>query len=625
MSYEKTLLRVMSCGSVDDGKSTLIGRILHDCGTLYEDQLSQLENERTEEGLPDFSCLLDGLLAEREQAITIDVAYRSFTTDKRRFLVADAPGHEQYTRNMATAASQVDAAIVLIDAARASNGLLPQTKRHTYIASLFGVPDIIVAINKMDRCNYCQEQFESIKKEYESLSSKMNFRSVTCIPVSALHGDAVCRPSSSMPWYQGLCLLEALESIMPAKERSDFFRMPVQWIARTKDYRGLAGTVICGAVAVGSRVHLQPSGTTSIVKSIITAAGEAHQASADQPVSIELEDDLDVGRGEILVDPGHPLEIASQFAADIVWLNPPDLMAGRTFIFRMGTAEALATVTRVTSKQDLVLLASRPARQLTQNDIGRINVALDRPLPLARYDDSRDLGGFLLIDRISGNTLGAGMIAHALRRSHTVQWHDFDLNKAAYSARNDQKPCLFWFTGLSASGKSTLANLMGKALYAQGRHIYILDGDNLRLGLNNDLGFTEHDRAENIRRVSEVARLMVDAGLIVLAAFISPYRADRAAVRERMEQDEFYEIFVDTPLGVCVQRDPKGLYKRALAGEISNFTGISAPFEVPDHPDLRLDGTCDQEKLVAKLMHFWEQEVRKEPVNSIGRQHAEIT
>jgi sulfate adenylyltransferase, large subunit len=606
MAPDKTLLRVLSCGSVDDGKSTLIGRILYDCGTLYEDQLSMLEKERTEEGLPDFSCLLDGLLAEREQAITIDVAYRSFTTEVRRFLVADAPGHEQYTRNMATGASHVDVAMVLIDALRAQNGLLPQTRRHTYIASLFGVPDIIVAVNKMDRCGYSQSVFASIEKEYRNLVRDMGFRSVTCIPVSALHGDTVCRHGANMPWYQGPCLLEQLESITPVKGKHGSFRMPVQWVARTQDFRGLSGTVVSGEIAVGNTVHMQPSGTVSSIKRIVTADGELMRAEAEQAVCIELSDDLDVSRGEVLSDPGHPLEVATQFAADIVWLNNPDLVPGRSYGFRIGTAEAVATVTRIASRLDLESLSNHPARQLAANDIGRVNIALDRPLPLAKYAENRDLGGFLLVDRVSGNTLGAGMIVHMLRRSHTVHWHDFDLDKAAFAARNNQKPCVYWFTGLSASGKSTLVNLMGKALYAQGRHIYILDGDNLRYGLNRDLGFTETDRAENVRRAAEVAKLMVDAGLIVLAAFISPYKADRNVIRERFEPGEFLEIFVDTPLEICAARDPKGLYKRAMAGELPNFTGISAPFEAPDAPDLHLDGTRSLEELTEELMLFCE-------------------
>ena len=606
MRQEKTLLRVLSCGSVDDGKSTLIGRILHDCGILYEDQLALLEKERTEEGAPDFSCLLDGLLAEREQSITIDVAYRSFTTATRRFLVADAPGHEQYTRNMVTGASQVDVAIVLVDALRAKGGLLPQTRRHSYIASLLGIPDIIVAVNKMDRCGYSRDVFAAIEKEYMAMAAPMGFSSVACVPVSALMGDSVCGLGANMPWYMGPSLLELLEAVTPPPRREQPFRMPVQWVARTRDFRGLAGTIVAGSIQVGRDIHMQPSGTVSTVKRIVTADGDLNRAEAGSPVCIELADDRDVARGEVLVDPAGPLEIADQFAADVVWLNAPALVAGRSYIFRMGTAEAVATVTRISSRIDLGSLSPGPAKALEPNDIGRINVALDRPLPLASYAENRDLGGFLLIDRIGGNTLGAGMVLHALRRSHAVQWHDFDLDKAAYAARNEQKPCLFWFTGLSASGKSSLANLMGKALYAKGRHIYILDGDNLRYGLNRDLGFTENDRAENVRRAGEVARLMVDAGLIVLAAFISPYRADRAAIRERFEPGEFVEVFVDTPLDVCAARDPKGLYRQAMAGKLPNFTGVSAPFEAPESPELRLDGTRNLEELAGELLAFWE-------------------
>lgn len=603
---ERSLLRVLSCGSVDDGKSTLIGRLLYDCGTLYEDQLALLEKERTAEGLPDFSCLLDGLLAEREQAITIDVAYRSFRTANRRYIVADAPGHEQYTRNMVTGASRADVALLLVDVMRARQGLLPQTIRHTAISALMGIPDIIVAINKMDCCGYDRHAYTEIEAEYRSRIEGLNFRSVTCVPVSALRGDNVCHLSPQMPWYEGKTVLELLETLEPVKPADRPFCLPVQWVARVPEFRGLTGTVSSGSVRVGQKVALSPSGLTGTVKRIASLEGDRPEAGLDQAVCLQLEEDLDVGRGEWLTDAEHVPEVADQLAGRLVWLNEPPLVPGRDYIFRLGTAEAKATITELSSRLDLNTLQEKPAKELQPNDVGRIKLALDRRLPFVPYAQNHDLGGFLLVDRISGNTVGAGMIEMALRRSHSVFWHEFDLNQRAHAVQKNQKPALLWFTGLSASGKSTIANLSARMLHAQGRHVYILDGDNLRHGLNRDLGFTEADRAENIRRASEVARLMVDAGLIVLAAFISPYRRDRTSIRDRFQPGEFFEIFVDTPLSVCVKRDPKGLYAKALDGQLPNFTGVSAPFEEPVAPDLRLNGELPPEQLAEEILTFLE-------------------
>ncbi|MCL1887226.1 MAG: adenylyl-sulfate kinase [Betaproteobacteria bacterium] len=604
MASEKSLLRILSCGSVDDGKSTLIGRILYDCGTLYEDQLRQLEKERTHEGFPDFSCLLDGLLAEREQAITIDVAYRSFRTETRRYIVADAPGHEQYTRNMVTGASNSDVALLLIDATRVNDGLLPQTIRHTLIASLIGIPDIVVAVNKMDRLDFSQTVFEEIEKAYREKIKDLSFRSVTCIPVSALKGDNVCKRSVQTPWYAGPTLLEILEGLEPPSYANGPFCMPVQWVARQQDFRGLSGTVLSGTLNKGSQVLLLPSGIQSTIKRIATYDGDLSSMAEGQAVCIQLDDDVDAGRGEVVVDAKAPLEMADQFAAHMIWLNDPPLVAGRSYIFRQGTSEVIATISELSLRFDLDSMQEQPARELKPNDIGQIKLSLNRPVPFMPYAQHRDLGGFLLVDRITGNTVGAGLIEYGLYRSHTIHWHEFELNKAAHAGLKNQKPCTIWFTGLSASGKSTLANMVAKMLYADGKHVYILDGDNLRHGLNRDLGFKEADRAENIRRAGEVARLMVDAGLIVLASFISPFQRDRIAVRERFESGEFYEIFVDTPIEVCIKRDPKGLYAQALAGKIPNFTGISAPFEIPEKPDLRLDGKKRPEELVDEVMRF---------------------
>ena len=600
----KPLLRLLSCGSVDDGKSTLIGRILHDCGTLYEDQLALLEKELTPEGLPDFSALLDGLLAEREQAITIDLAYRTFRTAARRYLVADAPGHEQYTRNMVTGASRADAALLLIDAVRSRNGLLPQTIRHSMVAALMGVPHLVVAVNKMDCRGYDQAAFTALERDYRERTRNLNFASIHCVPVSALRGDNVCRLSPAMSWYQGPTLLDILENLEVERPSDGGFRLPVQWVARGPEFRGLAGTIISGSVKVGQKVFLSPSGLSGTVKRLADWSGDRPEAGAEEAVCLQLSEDLDVGRGEVLSSPDDRPETGNHLSARVVWFHDSPLVAGRTYLFRQGTATARATVSELSAKISLETLGEIPARELVENDLGVVKLRLDRKLALAPYEQSRDLGGFILVDPLSGATLGAGLINFVLRRSHNLFPHDFTLDAKAQAAQKGQKPRVLWFTGLSASGKSTLAQSAAKNLHGRGRHVYILDGDNLRCGLNQDLGFSEADRAENIRRASEVAKLMTEAGLIVLACFISPYRQDRQAARALFPPGAFLEIFVDTPLSVCVARDAKGLYARALDGHLPGFTGINAPFEAPEQPDLRLDGRLSVEELTRQVLEF---------------------
>ncbi|SBW03849.1 Bifunctional enzyme NodQ (Includes: Sulfate adenylyltransferase subunit 1; Adenylyl-sulfate kinase) [uncultured delta proteobacterium] len=606
MPQEKPLLRLLSCGSVDDGKSTLIGRILHDCGILYEDQLTLLGKERTPEGLPDFSALLDGLLAEREQAITIDLAYRTFRTATRRYLVADAPGHEQYTRNMVTGASRAEVALLLIDAVRAKGGLLPQTLRHTMVASLMGIPHMVVAVNKMDSRGYEQAVFTAIEKEYLERIAGLHFVSLHCVPVSALRGDNVCYVSQAMPWYKGPTLLDILENLEPARPACGSFRLPVQWVARTPEFRGLTGTILSGTVTVGQKVALSPSGLTATVKRLSNSAGDRKEVGAEEAVCLQLTEDLDVGRGEVLSDVDDRPEVGDHLAARLVWFDEAPLVPGRTYLFRQASASARATMTEISAKISLETLGEIPAKELRWNDVGIIKLRLDRKLALAPYAESRDLGGFILIDPINASTLGAGLIDFVMRRSHNIHPHNFSLNAKAQALQKGQTPRVLWFMGLSASGKSTLAERVANILHAQGRHVYILDGDNLRNGLNQDLGFSEAARAENIRRAAEVAKLMTEAGLIVLASFISPYKRDRQAARSIFPPGTFLEIFVDTPLSVCVARDPKGLYAQALDGRLPNFTGLSAPFEAPEQPELHLDGQADPDDLTQTILDFLE-------------------
>ncbi len=597
-------IRLFTCGSVDDGKSTLIGRMMYEANALYDDQLAQLRATTTPEGQPDFSILLDGLLAEAEQGITIDVAYRSFTTEKARFLIADTPGHEEYTRNMVTGASHADVALLLLDARK---GLLPQTRRHMAIVSLLGVERVIVAINKMDCVGYDPRVFTSLEHGIYTYAEKLGLHHLTCVPVSALMGDNITEKSAATPWYGGAPLLELLENIKLETKGEVAFRMPVQWVARQKDYRGLAGTVLSGEVAVGQEVCLFPSGQKSRVKSIRTPQEkQSAKAGAEEAIMLELTDNVDAGRGFVLLDAQSSFTPTRVFKADVVVLDKKSpLVAGRSYILRHLTSQTNATVVETDSKLDLETLQNIPCHELLVNETGTVKIALETPLLMEPYATSKPMGAFLLIDRVTKATVAAGMMRFSLHRSSSVFWESFVIDKNARSLQKNQTPFVLWFTGLSGSGKSAVANALAQKLYAEGKHVYTLDGDNLRHGLNKDLGFTEHDRAENLRRAAEVSKILVDAGLIVLSTFISPYRMDRQSARDLFETAEFFEIYVDTPLEVCEQRDPKGLYARARAGAVPNFTGISAPFEVPNLPELVLHGAeYSVDELAGQLWEF---------------------
>ncbi len=586
----KDLLRFITCGSVDDGKSTLIGRLLWDCKLIFEDQLATLESDSrrvgTQGGDIDFALLLDGLQAEREQGITIDVAYRFFATDRRRFIVADTPGHEQYTRNMATGASTAEAAVVLVDARK---GILPQTRRHSFIVSLLGIRHVVLAVNKMDLVGYDQARFEAIRAEYDVLAGHLGLAEATCIPVSALKGDNVMASASTMPWYTGPTLLGWLETVTVADlARGWPFRMPVQWVNRPDhSFRGFSGTIASGRIGRGDAVVAE-SGKTSTVSRIVTFDGDLAEGSAGQAVTLVLNDEIDIRRGDLLASPEARPACADQFRAHLVWMAEEPLVPARGYLLKIGTAAANAQVTHIKHAINVNTMEHTAARTLGLNEVGVANLSVDRPLAFDPYAENRATGRFILIDRFTNATIGAGMIDFPLRRAANVHWQSFEVDKAARSAAKRQTACVLWFTGLSGSGKSTIANIVERKLHAMGRHTYTLDGDNVRHGLNRDLGFTEADRAENIRRVAEVARLMVDAGLIVLVSFISPYRAERRAARERIAPDPFLEIFVDAPLAVCEERDVKGLYGKARRGELANFTGIDSPYELPEAPDLIL-------------------------------------
>ena len=606
---QATLLRIMTCGSVDDGKSTLIGRLLHETQTIMEDQWAQLAADSRRFGTTgeamDFALLVDGLEAEREQGITIDVAYRFASTPRRRFIIADAPGHEQYTRNMATAASTSDVAIVLIDARR---GVLTQTNRHSFIASLMGIRHIVLAVNKMDLVGFDQTIFDGIVSDYRQATMTAGFATVTAIPISAKAGDNVTTPSSNMPWYRGPALLAHLEDVEldhPALDGT--LRMPVQWVSRPNaGFRGYAGTVATGRVRPGDSVVASASGQTAIVARIVTMDGDLLEAAADDAVTLVLDREIDLSRGDVLTAPAGGAEPADQFGAHLIWLADTPLSPGRTYLFKLGSKTIGASVSRIRHRIDVNTRQKLQADQLMLNDVAKVNISLDAPVPWTRYADSRDLGGFILIDRQTNVTAGVGMIDFALVRAANLRWQDLDTSRDARAALKGQKPVVLWFTGLSGAGKSTIANLVERRLYAMGRHTYVLDGDNVRHGLNRDLGFTEADRVENIRRVGEVAALFADAGLITIVAFISPYRAERDEARRRLRKGEFLEIFVDTSLEECVARDVKGLYGKAIAGEIPNFTGISAPYEPPVAPEIHLrtaDGSAAAlaEQVVAVL------------------------
>ncbi len=590
---ERELLRFLTCGSVDDGKSTLIGRLLWESKLVFEDQASALERDSRRYGTQgenlDFALLVDGLQAEREQGITIDVAYRFFATARRKFIVADTPGHEQYTRNMATGASTAQLAVILVDARK---GIRPQTSRHTRIAHMLGIRHIAVAVNKMDLVAWDPGVFAEIERAYREMCEGMQFRDLRFVPVSALQGDNLTAHSLSSPWYDGPTLLEYLEEVDVPAEGGSGFRMAVQWVNRPGlDFRGVAGRVAAGSVRPGDRLRAAPSGIETTLRRIVTMDGDLPEAAQGQSVTLVLADDVDVARGDVLASASSPVEAADQFEARLLWMHAHELIPGRLYGAKLHAGQAGATVTAIKYRVDVNTGAQLAAKSLAMNEIGVVNVSLDRPVPFEPYRASRTLGSFILIDRLTRDTAGAGMIDFALRRASNIHWQVVEVDKAARSALMHQRPRCFWFTGLSGSGKSTIANLLEKRLHAAGRHTYLLDGDNVRHGLNRDLGFTEADRVENIRRVAEVARLMVDAGLIVLVSFISPFRAERRLARSLFQPQEFAEVFVDTPLEVCEARDRKGLYAKARAGQLKNFTGIDSPYERPENADITVRTT----------------------------------
>ena len=585
-------LRFITCGSVDDGKSTLIGRLLWESRQVFDDQLTALAKDSSRYGTQgdaiDFALLVDGLQAEREQSITIDVAYRFFSTPKRRFVVADTPGHEQYTRNMATGASTAELAVLVVNA---SKGLQTQTHRHARIAAMLGIRHLAMAVNKMDLVGWDEAVFAGIVKEFESLVKDLGFASFQPIPVSALNGDNITARSTASPWYRGSSLMHYLEEVDVTHGGTEIaFRMPVQWVNRpSQDFRGYCGRIASGSVNVGDRVRVLPGGNDSKVRSIVVWQQEKLNAAAGDSITICLEDEVDITRGSVLSSAADPLELSDQFEAQMLCLSSHHLVAGRSYIFHLHTCQAVATITAIKYQIDVKQGTHLAARSLAMNEIGIVNLSLDRPVPFEAYSRCRRLGSFILIDRLDNQTVGAGMIEFALRRAENIHWQALDINKDARARQKLQKPLCLWLTGLSGSGKSTIANLLEKQLFASGRHTYILDGDNVRHGLNRDLGFSEADRVENIRRVTEVARLLVDAGLIVIVSFISPFRAEREIARARFEPGEFLEIFVDTPLEECERRDPKGLYAKARRGELINFTGIDSDYEPPNSPEIRLD------------------------------------
>ena len=588
---KKSLLRFLTCGSVDDGKSTLIGRLLYDTKLLFEDTLASLEKDSKKFGTTgediDFALLVDGLEAEREQGITIDVAYRFFATDKRKFIVADTPGHEQYTRNMATGASNSDLAVILIDARK---GVLTQTRRHAYIASLLGIRHVVLAVNKIDLVDYSQQVFDKIVSDFHAFSARLNFVSQVAIPLSARYGVNVIEKSKETPWYNGPALLAHLELVDVDTALADKpFRLPVQWVNRPNlDFRGFSGTIAGGRIKPGDTVAVAKSGKTSTVARIVTMDGDMTEAVAGDAITLTLADEVDVSRGDVLADPQARPIVSDQFAAHLLWMADEELLPGRQYLLKLGTATVPAQVSGLKHKVDVNSLDHHAAATLALNEVGYANFALTQSLAFDAYRDNRDTGGFILIDRFTNATVGAGMIDFSLMRATNVHWQALDVDKQVRARLKAQRPVVLWFTGLSGSGKSTIANLVEKSLAAEGKHTYMLDGDNVRHGLNKDLGFTDADRVENIRRVGEAARLFVDAGLIVLTAFISPFRSERRMARELLGEGEFLEVFVDTPIEVCMQRDPKGLYEKARAGKIKNFTGIDSPYESPEKAELTI-------------------------------------
>ena len=592
---QKELLRFITCGSVDDGKSTLIGRMLYESHMLFDDHLAALEADSkkvgTQEGEIDFALLVDGLAAEREQGITIDVAYRFFSTDKRKYIVADTPGHEEYTRNMATGASTADVAIILVDA---SQGVLTQTRRHSFIVSMVGVKRIILAVNKLDLVNYSEEVFNRIKADYhEFANDALAIEEITAIPISALNGDNIVGPSENTPWYDGQSVMEYLETVEVAiTSQSRPFRMPVQWVNRpNREFRGFAGLIGSGCISTGDKIRVLPSGTESEVARIVTYDGDLELAGAGRSVTLTLTDEIDISRGDIITSADDPCGSADQFQAHILWMDESAMMAGRQYLFKSNSQTSSMTLGRLKHRIDVNTLEELPAKVLDMNEIGVCNISLSSRIAFDPYNADPVMGGFVIVDRMTNNTVGMGLIDYALRRADNIHWQSMDVTKQSRAEQKGQRPRLIWFTGLSGSGKSSIANILEKKLQAMGRHTISLDGDNIRHGLNRDLGFTKTDRVENIRRVAETSKLMVEAGLICITSFISPFASERDMARNLMSEGEFVEVFVDTPLEVCEQRDVKGLYAKARAGELPNFTGISSPYEAPKNPEIRIDTT----------------------------------
>ena len=592
---QKGLLRFITCGSVDDGKSTLIGRMLYESHMLFDDHLTALEADSkrvgTQGGEIDFALLVDGLAAEREQGITIDVAYRFFSTEKRKYIVADTPGHEEYTRNMATGASTADVAIILIDARQ---GVLTQTRRHSFIVSMVGVKKVLLAVNKLDLVDYSQEVYDSIVSEYKEFASEaLDLEEITPIPISALRGDNIVDNSENTPWYDGQTVMGYLENIeVESAAQMRPFRMPVQWVNRPNlDFRGFCGLVASGTVSPGDKVRILPSGTESVIDKIVTWEGDLSIAGAGRSITITLTDEVDVSRGDIITTAEHPCSLADQFQARVLWMHESAMMPGRQYLFKSSSQVTGMNLTRLKHRIDVNTLDELPAKVLDLNEIGVCNISLHERIAFDPYDDDPTMGGFIIMDRLTNETVGMGLIDFALRRADNIHWQAMDVSKESRAESKGQKAMMLWLTGLSGSGKSSIANILEKKLHALGRHTITLDGDNVRHGLNQDLGFTPADRVENIRRIGEVGKLMVDAGLICIASFISPFANERAMARSLVGEGEFIEVFIDTPLEVCEQRDVKGLYAKARAGELPNFTGISSPYEQPANPEIRIDTT----------------------------------
>ena len=606
----KSLLRFITCGSVDDGKSTLIGRLLYESHLVFEDHLAALEADSakvgTQGGDLDFALLLDGLSAEREQGITIDVAYRFFSTEHRKFIVADTPGHEQYTRNMVTGASTADVAVILVDARK---GVLTQTRRHSYLVNLLGIKRVIVAVNKMDLVDYSVDVFAAIEEEYGDFAERIGLDDVTFIPLSALKGDNIIAPSPNIPWYRGPTLLGFLETVPVDDDLAEqSFRMPVQWVNRPNlDFRGFSGRIVGGSIKPGDPIRVLPAGTTSTVDRIVTMDGDLDEAIAGQSVTLTLTDEIDASRGDVICGSDDPAEVADQFEAHIVWMHEDEMLPGRPYLMKIGARTVGVTIGQPKYRVDINNLDELAATTLELNEIGVCNIRVDRPIPFDPYGANRDMGGFVIIDKLTNVTVGAGLLHFALRRSHNIHWQDVKVDKEARAGLNNHAPAVIWFTGLSGSGKSTIADIVESKLHAQGVRTYLLDGDNVRHGLNRDLGFTDADRVENIRRIAEVSALMVDAGMVVLVSFISPFRAERRLARDSVEDGEFIEVFVETPLAVAEERDPKGLYAKARRGELANFTGIDSPYEPPEAPEVRVDtSTMTAEEAADVVIEAWE-------------------